>query len=237
MTERTERTDNAGVFAHTLRLLALILTLATVASPALAVSVGQIDDFQDGTTQGWFNGAGFVSNSAGGLGGAGDLFMLLESDGDGFGGRLVAQQSAQWAGDYTTAGVDAIRLDLINLGATDLQIRLAISGAGGAFSTIDTVDLGAAGGWTTAEFSVLPGDWTDAGTGVDIGLTLGTVAELRILHSPFPAFGGTISGTPPPFIVAQLGLDRIEALPEPTSAGLALAGLALLALRRRCAAR
>ena len=216
------------------RLLVLGFAICSIAPSALAVSIGQVDDFQDGTTQGWGN---FVSNVTGGLGGIADRYLVVTSHGfGGAGGRLIARQTAQWAGDYTGEGVTALRFDMTNLGATDLEIRLGINGAGGAFSTTSSIPLTAGSSWTTAQFSLLAGDWTAVG-GSDIGLTLGNATELRILHSPTPAFGGNIGGVPPPFIEAQLGLDRISALPEPAPSAAWLVGLAHLAMRRRALRR
>ena len=36
--------------------VALAALLAAITTPAAAVTIGQIDDFQDGTTQGWGSG-------------------------------------------------------------------------------------------------------------------------------------------------------------------------------------
>ncbi len=40
----------------TFRLLLVALLLLLIALPAAAVSLGQLDDFQDGTTQNWIHG-------------------------------------------------------------------------------------------------------------------------------------------------------------------------------------
>jgi hypothetical protein len=54
---------------------------------------------------------------------------------------------------------------------------------------------------------------------------LGDVNELRLFHNPAPAFGGPGVGAPP--VTAVLGVDNIQAVPEPST--LALLGAGLLA--------
>ena len=95
--------------------------LAFVASmsltlPAAAISPGQLEDFQDGQTGGWF-GALFsvpcpfaesrasVESVGGGQLGASDLFLQVTSDGFGAGGRLVMRNTDEWSGDYTGTGL------------------------------------------------------------------------------------------------------------------------------------
>ncbi len=183
--------------------------------PEAAVSEvinGQMDDFQGGTTQGWSSGANNpnpnpVSHlSDGGPAGVGDGFLLVTSTGAfGAGGKLVAFNTSQWAGDYLTAGVESIVADLNNLGATALDIRLLLEGPGGKFVSTAGVSLVAGSGWQPATFAIGPGDLTG---GFNLGATLGGVTRLRIVHNPVP-------DVTPPQIVATLGVDNINAIPEP----------------------
>ena len=114
-------------------LFALLLLLVR---PADAVIVGQIDDFQDGTTANWTNGAIIgitpVTNIAtGGPAGAGDRFIQITSDGSGPGGRLTVFNRDQWLGDYVSGGIKAVEVDLRNQGAVNLSIRLAFKNGPG----------------------------------------------------------------------------------------------------------
>ena len=86
----------------------------TLAQGAAAVTLGQIDDFEDGTTQGWVVGIGTgatspvppVAVATGGPDGADDGYLLLTSVGGfGAGSRLAVINATQWAGDYTTSGI------------------------------------------------------------------------------------------------------------------------------------
>ena len=105
-------------------LLALLLS----ARPAHAITAGQIDTFQDGTTGDWTNGglAPPIENiSGGGPAGAGDRYIQVTADGSGAGGRLTTFNNIQWSGDYVSAGIHTIEIDLFNQSAVDLSIRLA----------------------------------------------------------------------------------------------------------------
>jgi hypothetical protein len=199
--------------------------------PAAAVVDGQIDTFESGTTEGWSVGFGAhpappQNVATGGPDGAGDAYLLLTSVG-GFaaGSRLAAFNQAQWSGDYLTEGVGAILVDVNNLGATDLSLRLLFtdgSGQSGSHVALSTqaVVVPAGSGWITAVFPITPSDLT-AQTGSAVQ-ALSTTAQLWIFHNDQPAF--------PPFpIVASLGIDNVEALPEPSAPAALGAGLVLLA--------
>ena len=99
----------------------LIVLLAALApAAARAVIVGQNDTFQDGTTANWTNGGTPPANvSTAGPGGAGDRFMELTADGSGSNGRLTAFNRSQWLGDYISAGVTEIDMDLNNFRCDD----------------------------------------------------------------------------------------------------------------------
>ena len=186
-------------------LLALFLLLA---APAVAqITIGQTDDFEDGTTQDWRNGRNTpdVSNVAtGGPDGAGDAYLQIVADGSFIAGRLVAFNTEQWAGDFTAAGVTTVTLDLNNTGTSDLVVRLWIEGPGGDFVSTDGLFLGAGSGWQAASFSVQPGDLTASG-GTDVNATLSDVFRFRVYHGP-------AASAPGPNVVGELGLDNITAV-------------------------
>lgn len=225
---------------------AMVLGLALVPHGAGAVVVGQSDTFGDGTTQGWFAGGLGLGQvppvppqvvASGGPGGAGDAFLKLTSQGgDGPGSRLVAMNLSQWGGNYAAAGIGAIAMDLINLGQSDLDIRLLLEDPmGGPPANEAVTDFGAAlpagGAWTHVVIPVSAGALT-ALEG-DAGTLLGQVTLLRIIHSTAADDADPIAGV--------LGVDNITALasvPEPAALGvLAPALLALSGLRRRRAPR
>src|SRR4029453_3320693 len=101
------------------------------------VTIGQVDNFEDGTTQNWvinLLGMGSPPPSTlptnvptGGPAGAGDNYLRLTSTGipETAGSRLVAvQYQHQWAGNYIAAGITAITMDVNNLGDTDHYLRV-----------------------------------------------------------------------------------------------------------------
>jgi hypothetical protein len=224
---------------RTLGFSALIgLGLASVSS---AVTVGQQDTFEDGSTQGWVNnllGMGSATPPAnvpsGGPGGTDDAFLrIVSAGGSGSGSRLVALNLAQWAGNYIASGVTSIRMNVINEGATELTLRLMFSDPAGAPPTniavsTDGVTLPASSGWRTIEFPASPSHLTALAGGVVPALT-GTT-EMRIFHSPTPV-------NPPEPIAGQLGVDNITAVPLPAALPAALitlgAGAILRARKRR----
>lgn len=216
---------------------------------ARAISIGQLDDFEDDTLQGWAMGvasvtANFMTNNPdGGPDGVGDAYLEVSADSTvPFGGkRLTFFNRQQWTGDYTTAGITAIAMDLKNFSASeDLNMRLAINGGfgpstgmtGGVFTSAASISLDTDSGWTRAVFSLLPVDLVaiDGGrggntTGNDVLATLGNVLELRLLNSATPDWAGDP-------VTAAVGVDNIQAVPLPPSLVLFGSGLVVLLLRR-----
>ncbi len=185
----------------------------SLALPAAAIFPGQLEDFQAGNAGGW-TGAPRTVVGSGQLGGS-DLFLRVTSTGGaGAGSRLVLHQNNVWTGDYTANGVTAISADFINLGSTNLQIRLGIFGSGGGWASTASVALPAGGGWRTIRLSVLPADLSAVGPATDVDQTLSNVSALRLFHSTVPAFGNNfVAGSSPAPIAAQIGIDNIAAQP------------------------
>jgi hypothetical protein len=215
-----------------------VLAACLMGTPyASAALIGQVDDFEDGTTQGWVVGSlgaahpnPPVNAASGGPLGADDNYLQLNAvGGQGAGSRLSVINLAQWSGDYTAAGISAISMDLRNLGSTDLSIRLYFENPTGGLPTdtavSDSVLLPSGSGWTNAEFRIDSLSLT--GLEGNVETLLANVTALRIIHSPLAEFPGFP-------IVAQLGVDNVTAVPEPSSLGLLGLGLlGLLAWRKK----
>lgn len=196
--------------------------LSATAGPARAVVPGQVDDFEDGTTQGWTasllgstHPAPPTNATGGGPGGSEDNYLLVTSfGGSGPGSRLVALNPVQWAGDYHGQDIRIVRMRLRNLGTTDLQIRLLfedplVGPPTNVALTAASQPLPAGGGWVTAEFPIAPSDLIAVSGTAEAALSSATV--LRIFH-------GTAAVFPPDPIAGMLGIDMIEAIGDPLPA-------------------
>ncbi len=226
-------------------LLATAMTalLAVPTTIAAQVTAGHTDDFEDGTTQGWIVGAAFSPPNpapptvveTGGSGGDGDAYLRLTAiGGDGPGSRLsVLNLGSRWSGDWLAAGITHVQMDAINLGSTDLFLRIMIADptmgppTNVAFSAAPIlVPTGA--DWMRITFPIFGPQGLIAVEG-SLDAALSGATELRLFHSEEFAF-------PPAPIVATLGVDSITAsvVPEPGTFILLASGMAaLVALGRR----
>jgi hypothetical protein len=226
--------------------LALLTMTSAVTAANAQIAVGNRNDFQDGTTQGWMvnllgmGGPGLPQPQVipnGGPAGAGDAYLQLTSTGlPGPGGRLVALNfTSTWTGNYLAAGVGAISLDAMNLGTTDLSLRLLFENPMGGPPTDlalsqTALTLPTGGGWTSLMFPLFgPGGLAVLAPGMDLNALLSNTTTIRILHSPTFTY-------PPPQAAAQLGVDNITAVaavPEPSTFLLVGGGLAVAAAAAR----
>jgi hypothetical protein len=192
-----------------MRPLGVLLAVALLTPlSASAVDRSQRDDFTTGV-QNWNPS---LSTATPGPDGASDRYLVVTSDGDPIKARMICHNQTQWAGDYVAAGVQAIGFQANNLGATALNLRIALGNAaspmnGGTwFATTAAVPLAPGSGWQPVSLSLGCADLvavqgTDACTQV-----LSHVRTLRILSAAAPAAIGDV-------LVGTLGLDRISAIP------------------------
>ena len=206
-----------------LLLLAFLLVAAPVATHAL--TLGQIDDFQDGTPQNWGTGAGPATNiPSGGPGGSSDKYLqFTSSGGGGSDSRMVVFNSSQWQGNYNGAGITGIAMDLDNFSSQPLSIRLALfEGRTAGFVTTTPVSLGANSGWQHATFTLTSANFTAIGSAGDFNTLLSNfTGQLRILDSGSPSLQGDS-------INATLGIDNVQAIPEPSAFLMVGVGLLML---------
>jgi hypothetical protein len=237
-----------------LRTAALVASLAALPSVASAqISPNKINNFEDGTTQGWLInllGLGtpppqtFPANiPTGGPAGVNDNFLQLTSTGvgggppGGAGGRLMALNPGGWAGNWLAAGIISIRFNAINLGQNPLSLRFLVEDAMGGPPTniaasATAIPLAVGSGWQTLEFPLFGPNGLAALLGSTTA-ALSNVTVVRIYSSP------TFVAEPPP-IAAQLGIDNLAAVavPEPSTVLLVgMGALGLLAVRRRTKGR
>lgn len=227
----------------TILTTAALSCLVACAAPSLAITPNLVTDFQT-DFGGWsFSGHGAVIQPDNGPAGPGDAYLEFDTE-DANQPRLAvpidpfAADPLPWQGDYGAAGVTAISVDAINLGATDLYLRLGIGNGTGLktfFTTTTPTLLTPGSGWTSLTFNLSNDDLTRvAGTG-ELTDVLSEVFYLRFISAEMLPTSAGSAGPRGDLITGALGLDNVTAvaIPEPVS----LAGLAALAtplaLRRR----
>lgn len=210
---------------------------------AKAVTIGQIDTFEDGTTMGWIVPGPSpnppANESNGGPTGAGDAYLrLVAIGGGGSGSRLSVLNNSQWTGDYLAAGVTLIRMDVNNFGPDDLYLRLLFEDMAGPGPPInlalsaEPVLVPASSGWLTVDFPIKPADLVVDTFGTAIG-ALSDTNTLRIFHNPDPTFPGPGVGIP--VVTATLGIDNVASVPEPATLVMLLVGTLAICSRRSAA--
>jgi hypothetical protein len=208
--------------------------LALSAPPARAVVKGQIDNFTTGA-QNWANGHASGSVALGGPAGASDQFLDVVADGSGATGLVTIFNRTQWLGNYITAGVTEIEMDLRNFssGGVTLSIRLAFkqSTAGGGtpgYLTFSPFTLTNDGAWHHAVFHIDAPSMKTVNSPTPYNTLMAAPGEFRIINE---AGTTNLAGD---FVVARLGIDNVRAVPEPGAGWLVMAaGGASLGLRRR----
>jgi hypothetical protein len=172
--------------------LAVILIFG-VNHSAFAITVGQLDDFQDGTLKGWGMGSLTVASNTPDVGptGVGDHVLEMISA-----RRVTIFNEAQWKGNYTTAGVGQVSMDVFNPGDYTLQLRLGIAdgtfsagGDGDTYVTNYAVSVLNDSAWHHITFDVKPSNFAPSSLNVTpsgAAHALTNVTHLRLIHSTDP---------------------------------------------------
>jgi hypothetical protein len=177
--------------------ISIIFVIFMSCGPAYAVTSGHVDDFEDGTTQGWEEGSGQgtpnpnppTNVANGGPMGAGDNFLEnVSSGGTGVGSKqLIFNSSAHWTGDFAAAGINVIRVD-VQVDATSegpLQLRVAFQGTNGArFISTDSIEVPADGDWHTVSLPFNASAMSEIATGATFIQAAAGVTAVRIMHRP-----------------------------------------------------
>jgi hypothetical protein len=205
------------------RLLALVAFDAlAICSPLAAITIGQVDDFEDGSTQNWF-GAFPVNVPDAGPNGTGDNALLAAASGNSSGaaGKLVIfNRGFQWDGNWTSAGLVQVAMDMRNPNTFALSMRLGIAGpdgvsgfgSGDSYVSTNAISVPADNAWHSLTFDVLAEDFTPVGGQItpNIGAALAGVTHFRILHNSAVSFLGEA-------IDADFYVDNIRPIAAPTA--------------------
>ncbi len=209
-------------------IAAAALLVASAPLSGAAIVVGLLNDFQDGTLQGWTGNANPTNVGTGGPMGAADRFLQI-----GGGNRFaIFNQAMGFAGEID-ATVGAFQVDLMrpSTDASSLEMRLVLFGpsTNDRWTSLNAQVVPNDDAWRTYTFSLLEADLTRVqGTGTYAALAA-NVDRIMFRHDPAPASATGIS------VPGTLGIDNVAAVtvPEPGVLGAVLAAGALLARRRR----
>jgi hypothetical protein len=230
---------NIGRFCS---LLALAI-LASVPATSQGITLGQVDTFEDGTSQGWSGSIVVPPTPTGGPAGNSDHYFQLITEGTSLIGppvpvELQTSNISQWAGNYLAAGVTGVEMDLKNNNTFggNLFIRIAINedkfttmSKMAGYSSTTAFTLPPDGQWYHAVFSLDTGSLTPISSPQPLASDLANVVDFQILNSSSPStIGDFIS-------FGALGIDNVHAVPEPASISILISGIVGVALlRRRC---
>ncbi len=171
---------------------------------AWGATFGFVDEFAGPGTNGWGGGTPTSNPGTGGVGGAGDGYLLLEQ---GFAGFLGARSlNFNYQGDWTVAGIDKLTLYLNDVGDADpLEIHFLISD--NPLSTTWQYNVGFSppqGCWQKFTVDLSSGaNWTRTRGGASFEEVLAGVERVTIRHdlAPYIDFPDGLAG--------DFGVDRI----------------------------
>jgi len=210
------------------------LALFLLATPTMAVTLYQQDTFASGLQDWKGSNTHMFWREDGGPNGTGDGYMEVNSTGTGGpGSRWVVFNQVQWTGDFPFQPVEGIRFDVNNTGSTAVNLRVVFGDSNGPddnsgswFASTVPIVIQPGSGWTSVYFPLSDNDLVSVQGPEEYDDLMGVVQTMRILSSANPAAKGDR-------IAAQVGIDNIQAVPEPTSGVLILAGVFLCIKRRR----
>jgi len=176
------------------KLLFLFFSLLISTSVLAQVVADQVDDFEDGTTQGWkhklANPWDPENVATDGPAGVDDNYLSMGNSGNnGLQGarHIMSNTDSRWSGNFTSAGILAIRMNVRNPGSEDLHLRVAFRGGPNItwiYSTTAVV-VPNGSGWITIEIPITATDFSVASGGSDTAAeVLADVStEMRILSN------------------------------------------------------
>jgi len=194
------------------RTLLIAFLFSSVMTFAQVVA-SQVDDFQDGTTQGWR-----IGNAAGptempmnvadaGPNGAGDNCLQYTSTGGGgvASKMVIYSQNLQWSGNFTSENIENIEMDARGQ-TNDLNLRVAMQGSDGTrICSTNAVTLRGDGVWTNVIIPLSDTDFTVVSGSGTVASVLSNVTTFRLLSSGSPTWQNA------DIVAAVLQIDNVIA--------------------------
>lgn len=196
----------------------------------LALPSFNLADFAD-DLEGWEPNDPWVRSDIDGIG-SGNPYLKIEPNGiGGRGSRMITFNiDSEWTGDYVSAGVTGIRMDVTNrIGSDPLYLRIVIGNranpqqTGGSWWISESaITITAGSDWSTYQLPLAESDMKRVGNlegevGTDsYAETLSDVKNIRILSA--------IIGQNPigDLFLGEVGIDNIQFVPEPKQFALVL---------------
>src|ERR1051326_2412116 len=148
---------------HRLTLSLALACAFLFQAPSFGAIIGaQTDTFETGV-QNWTNGglAAAPITTTGGPGGLSDHYLQITGDGASAGGRIIAFNRSQWAGDFSN--ILTISMDLVDPNTFPLSVRIAMKSStmqSGPGIVSNAFSLAADGQWHHAVFTINAGNFT-----------------------------------------------------------------------------
>jgi hypothetical protein len=225
--------NRRGVSIANLLRIAAFLACFVFSVDASSITLNQIDDFQSGTVQNWSGGSSPINVATNGPAGAGDRYLEISASGF----NLGTFNKVQWSGNYQTATVNKLDMHLNNFGPNALSIRVMLITPGcetgpntcTAWTSTIAQPLASLSGWVAVSFSLAEANLTRVKGSISYSTSMSNVERLLIRHDDgAPSAPGSTA-----FVTADLGIDNVKALPEPSGFVGAIAGAAVLGASRR----
>ena len=193
--------------------LLVLSALILYSSFSSAQVVGQIDDFEDATTQGWREGGASgnpPTNALGGPDGVDDNYLSDDSDGSAFaGGKMAVFNTAQWTGDFMTPGITRIRAHARAVAGPTLNLRVGFqSGFRQLFVSSTAISVPNDGNWHEVTFPIESTDLSMVEGTSTYSQVMSAVNQMRFISRASLGWAGDQ-------IVATMGLDNIQAMRPP----------------------
>ena len=200
-----------------------MLGLLSTQDASADLMLGLLNDFEDGTLQGWDPPKNNTANVAGGPSGSTRFLEVSPAP------RMAAFSTA-FAGTIDPSVTD-IFIDMMRpSGQSDLEMRMVLFGPGAddRWTSTDAVVVPGDGAWATYSFSVREADLTRVlGSSTYADLTSNFAILMFRWDQGTPSAGGSVG------VSGTIGYDNITAVPQAGTGALVAMGLGLVGLLRR----